>query len=401
VATPQGMPQANTGWSQEIALDIEWAHAIAPGAHILLVEAQSSSLNDLLGAVDYARRIPTVAAVSMSWGSSEFRTESSYDGYFSTPAGHTGVAFFGASGDNGAPGIWPAASANVIAVGGSTLQVSGAGYYLGETAWSASGGGVSKYVGLPNYQVGTMNGTARGIPDVAYDANPNTGFVVYSGGRWLTFGGTSAGAPQWAALMAIADQGRAMNGSAALDGRSALSMIYNLPTSDFHDVTSGNNGYSTHVGYDLVTGRGTPVANRVVNDLAGFANATLAGRPAGDGATSNSTSNAGAATNGGTLWWFRFSFGPPFFGFNAIARAQPVEQSFDTARVSSAATFAGQPTIILLTQPTVSSAGSSEAVYVRPVAQSYGNGVARLDWSETSDERVEELDLDRIYSNFE
>ena len=201
VATPQGLPQTNSGWSQEIALDIEWAHAIAPGAHILLVEARSSSLNDLLGAVDYARRIPTVAAVSMSWGATEFRTETSYDGYFSTPAGHTGVAFVGASGDNGAPGIWPAVSANVIGVGGSTLRVDGAGNYVSESAWSLGGGGVSQYVGLPSYQVGVMNGTARGAPDVAYDANPSTGFAVYTGGRWVTFGGTSAarrsGPPLW------------------------------------------------------------------------------------------------------------------------------------------------------------------------------------------------------------
>src|SRR5262245_57358126 len=107
VAHPQGLPASDSGWSEEIALDVEWAHAIAPGAHIMLVEAKSDSLTDLLGAVDYARRQPTVAAVSMSWGTNEFRSEASYDSYFTTPSGHSGVTFVAASGDNGAPATWP------------------------------------------------------------------------------------------------------------------------------------------------------------------------------------------------------------------------------------------------------------------------------------------------------
>src|SRR5439155_17120799 len=95
-------PTADSGWAGEIELDVEWAHAIAPGAKILLVEANSSSLTDLLRAVDYARKQPGVSVVSMSWGSSEFSGVAAYDTYFTTPAGHAGVTFVASSGDNGA-----------------------------------------------------------------------------------------------------------------------------------------------------------------------------------------------------------------------------------------------------------------------------------------------------------
>ncbi len=94
------MPAADAGWATEISLDVEWAHAIAPGASILLVEANSSSFSDLLTAVNYARNAPDVATVSMSWGGGEFSGENSYDSDFTTPAGHSGVSFFVASGDS-------------------------------------------------------------------------------------------------------------------------------------------------------------------------------------------------------------------------------------------------------------------------------------------------------------
>src|SRR5262249_59867350 len=116
----------------------------------------------------------------------------------------------------------------------------------------------SQFVSRPSYQSSVLSSSSRGAPDVSYDANPSSGFAVYSGGQWHTIGGTSAGAPQWAALVAIADQGRALNGRAALDTSTALSTIYSLSSSDFHDVTSGGNGYSARAGYDLVTGRGSP-----------------------------------------------------------------------------------------------------------------------------------------------
>jgi subtilase family serine protease len=274
------LPANNANWATETALDVEWAHAIAPGAKILLVEAKSANLSDLLGAVDYARHAAGVSVVSMSWGGSEFQGENSYDTYFTTPAGHTGVTFVGSSGDNGAPSLWPALSPNVLAVGGTTLSFSSAGNYLGETAWSGSGGSPSKYESEPSYQHGFQSTGARTAPDVSYDANPNTGFYVYStasggAGGWYQVGGTSAGAPQWGALIAIANQGRALNGLAALNGVQA--QIYALPSADFHDITSGSNGYKATAGYDLVTGRGSPIANLVI---AGLVNSTASGAAA-------------------------------------------------------------------------------------------------------------------------
>src|SRR5262249_28286556 len=147
-ATPQGQPAFDAGWAGEIALDVEWAHAIAPGANILLVEARSSSLTDLLNAVKYAASQPGVSAPSMSWGAGEFAGETVYDSVFTQP----GVTYVAAAGDNGAWGgaEWPASSPNVLSVGGSTLTLSSTGTYLGETAWSSyspwqygSGGGAS------------------------------------------------------------------------------------------------------------------------------------------------------------------------------------------------------------------------------------------------------------------
>jgi len=276
-------PPADSGWAGEIELDVEWAHAVAPGAAILLVEANSASESDLLAAVNYASNQPGVATVSMSWGSSEFSGEASYDGYFTTPTGHSGVTFFASSGDNGSPALWPALSTHVVAVGGTTLSLDSQGNYLGETGWSGSGGGISQLLSQPTYQQGLVihNGSSvisangmRTAPDVSYDTDPNTGFAVYGTygwNGWAEVGGTSDAAPQWAALVAIADQGRALAGQGALDGfTQTLPDLYKLPSTDFHDITSGSNGgYSAGSGYDLVTGRGTPIANLVIRDLVG------------------------------------------------------------------------------------------------------------------------------------
>ncbi len=169
------LPTNSTDWSEEISLDVEWAHAIAPGANILLVEAKSSSLSDLLTAVKYARNYAGVSVVSMSWGTNEFRGETSYDSYFTTPTGHTGVTFVASSGDSGST-CWPSVSSNVLAVGGTTLTLTSSNAYSSETAWSDSGGGVSSYEALPGYQkmIG-ISASGRVTPDVSYDANPSTG----------------------------------------------------------------------------------------------------------------------------------------------------------------------------------------------------------------------------------
>jgi subtilase family serine protease len=292
-ASASSFPPADQGWAGEITLDVEWAHAVAPQANILLVEANSASLGDLLAAVNYANSVPGVSAVSMSWGSSEFQGQNNYDSYFST----TGITYFGSSGDSGTPAIWPALSSRVVGVGGTSLHVDASGNRTQpEAGWSGSGGGLSRLVSQPTYQSGLVisNGSqtisANGMragPDVSMVADPSTGLAVYGtyafnssgSGGWMEIGGTSAAAPQWAGLMAIVNQGRALAGLAPMSGYSqTLPALYQLPGSDFHDITTGSNGYSAGPGFDLVTGRGTPVANLLVPALAGVSGGGT-GRP--------------------------------------------------------------------------------------------------------------------------
>jgi hypothetical protein len=269
-------PTVDNGWGLEISLDVEWAHGIAPGANILLVEANSNNFADLYTAIDYARNQPGVSVISMSFGGTEWSGETGYESHFTTPAGHNGVSFIASTGDAGSTGApeYPSISPNVLGVGGTALSLDGAGNYLSETAWSGSGGGVSVYYSQPSYQKGvvTQSSTKRTTPDVSYDASSDTPFGVYdtSGySGWINVYGTSAGAPQWAALIAIANQGRVAAGQSTLDGPSqTLPKLYQLPQSDFHDITNGNNGgYSAGAGYDLVTGRGSPYANLIIPAL--------------------------------------------------------------------------------------------------------------------------------------
>jgi subtilase family serine protease len=277
------LPAVNGGWAQEISLDVEWAHAMAPAASIVLVEANSSSTPDLLAAVNYAKTVASV--VSMSWGGKESSGDLAYDTAFSSP----GVTFVASSGDNGGQRDWPSMSPNVVAVGGTTLNTS-AGAYVSESGWSGSGGGTSTVEAKPAYQ-SALSPAMRSGPDVAYDADPGTGFAVYDSYKaqglvgWQVYGGTSCGAPQWAALIATADQQRAAAGKAPLNSMSnaadpnyarsilaAVYAMYNAGTaynnSDFHDITTGSAGKnSATTGYDQVTGIGSPFAENLIEDL--------------------------------------------------------------------------------------------------------------------------------------
>lgn len=270
-------PKTNSGWALEIALDVEWAHAIAPQARVLLMEAKSSSFGDLLKAVDVAVK-NGASAVSMSFGGSEFGSETSYDYHFN----RSGVTFLASSGDTGNGVEYPAASPYVLGVGGTTLSVDSVGNHLGETAWNGSGGGISVYEAEPSYQslYPLPYAGQRGVPDVAYDADPNTGFPVYDSitfnnqSGWFQVGGTSAGAPQWAALIAIANSSRQAAGKALLNSSNAT--IYKLATlnysSDYYDITTGTNGTCGAVcaatgGYDYVTGLGSPQGNNIIPAL--------------------------------------------------------------------------------------------------------------------------------------
>ena len=265
------------GWDVEEALDVEWAHSIAPQANIILFEANSNSYGDLLTAVGTAADYAGVSVVSMSWGGGEFSGETSTDPYFVTPSGHQGVTFLAATGDDGTPAGYPAFSPNVVAVGGTSLDINSSGNYLGESAWSDGGGGISVEEAQPSYQVGKVNGTSsthRTVPDVSMDADPNTGVYVLDSfdGGYLQVGGTSLATPMWGGLIAIANQGRSLMGDSSLNGLTqTLPTLYDLPSTDFHDITTGSNGtYSATPGYDLVTGLGTPVANLLVPALAGY-----------------------------------------------------------------------------------------------------------------------------------
>src|SRR5262249_16756927 len=163
--------------------DVEWAHAMAPGANIVLIEANSPNYSDLMAAVDYARNQPGVSVVSMSWGSGEWFTESGYDSYFTTPAGHRGVTFVASSGDNGSAGApeFPSVSPNVLAVGGTQLTTDTAGDYVSEVGWSGSGGGISTVETQPSYQRGvvTQSSAYRAVPDVSYNGSPESPLSAY------------------------------------------------------------------------------------------------------------------------------------------------------------------------------------------------------------------------------
>jgi len=297
---PAGAGNANGNWEIEEALDIEWAHGIAPGASIILVEATTDSNADLFTAVATAAALPGVSAVSMSWGLNEFSGENAQDSTFVTPSGHQGVTFLASSGDFGGfaydnttgqptttPGIlYPAASPNVVAVGGTSLQLNADSTYSSETAWSGSGGGTSLYETQPTYQKGAQQTGFRTTPDVAFDADPNTGVAVYdsynntdNSGPWVEVGGTSLSAPSWAGLIAIANQGRVLAGGSTLDGPSqTLPALYAIPATDFNDITSGSNGvFSAGIGYDEVTGLGSPNAPGLEAALSTFGTATHMG----------------------------------------------------------------------------------------------------------------------------
>ena len=208
-----------SSWAVEESLDVEWAHVIAPKANIVLFEANDPSSQNLYAAVNTARNYPGVSAVSMSFGGPETTGDPGMNSVFTTPAGHQGVTFLAATGDYGAPSGYPAYSPNVVAVGGTTLFVNPDSSYNSELGWSGSGGGQSLYESEPTYQQSVESSGARENPDVSFEADPNTGVPVYdtydfgAANPWAQIGGTSLATPCWGALVAIADQMRATQGS--------------------------------------------------------------------------------------------------------------------------------------------------------------------------------------------
>jgi subtilase family serine protease len=244
-------PRRDSGWALEISLDVQWAHAVAPGAKILLVEAASNSFANLFAAEDYATS--HAPYVSNSWGGSEFSSETSstYDGHFNKAA-----SIFVAAGDAGTPAEYPSSSRYVISVGGTTLSFNADGSLASETGWSSGGGGCSLYETAATAQ-SSFSGYAqagcagkRATPDVALDADPVSGVSVYDStpyqgqAGWWQVGGTSAATPMWAARSAVA--GATVNAT----------YVYGSAIG-YRDVTVGNNGAPCLVGFDLCSGRGS------------------------------------------------------------------------------------------------------------------------------------------------
>ncbi|MFI2207467.1 peptidase S8 [Streptomyces sp. NPDC020192] len=266
------LPSGDYGWAEEISLDLDMVSAACPGCHILLVEAKSANVPDLMRAEDTAATTPGVVSVSNSWGGSEDNTVTSLDSHFK----HPGVAITASSGDSGYGVSWPASSPYVTAVGGTSLSKASNARGWTETAWSGAGSGCSAYEAKPSWQ--HDSGCAkRTVADVAAVADPNTGVAVYDtynscGGAllcdtelqlglaqgadgWVEVGGTSVASPIIASVYALAG-----NTSQVVDGSYPYSH-----TSALNDVTSGSNGScggtylcTARPGYDGPTGLGTP-----------------------------------------------------------------------------------------------------------------------------------------------
>jgi kumamolisin len=295
-ALPGGSGQACTGSSSsngckfssqnsiEVSLDVEYAHGTAPGAVILNYMAASTSLSDFTTMYNRIVTDNPGHVVTTSWGSCEAGTSAAAqrtnDGIFAN-ANAIGQTWFAASGDGGSNDCGnvltvdhPANSPHVMGAGGTTPTCSSGmtssdpvcGGYGSEGGWSGSGGGVSQVFARPTFQAGcgVPNGTQRLVPDVALEADTSPGNYVASGGFWYIVGGTSDAAPQWAGLFAEVNQ--EIGGSGLGNPGARLYGVCGTPA--FHDITSGSNGaYSAGVGYDMVTGLGSPDAANLLTAL--------------------------------------------------------------------------------------------------------------------------------------
>ena len=326
VITPAGSPPPfdindpnQFGWSVETTLDVEWAHAMAPGANIILDVAASNNDSDILNATRYVIENHIGDVISQSFGEAEQCMDSSLlaqQHALFAQAVAQGQTLFASSGDSGAaqPGCTgdgalfaastPASDPNVTGVGGTTLTAdTSTGAYMSETAWTepfgcnppavapsdvnCSGGGFSTVYGRPSFQASMQKGTNRGVPDVAYNAGVSGGVLIFSATIneafgfppnaliFFIIGGTSAGSPQWAALTADADQ---IAGTDLGNINPSLYHIAQAPplyAANLHDITTGNNdvaeiggGFDAAKGWDPVTGLGSPNAAKLLPTLA-------------------------------------------------------------------------------------------------------------------------------------
>lgn len=272
----------------ETELDVETVHAFAPDASIVVVDGP-----DLVASEQYAVNQRLGQVVSQSFGVTETNPSassfiSSLDSMFQQATLNQGMTFLASTGDFGASGgpgdatvavQFPASDPWVTAVGGTSLSVSGTNYF--ESAWNDGGGGVSTFFNEPSYQKQYLPASAqaqlngfRGIPDIAADADPSTAMACFVLGQWQQCGGTSEGAPMWAAIVAIANQ---IAGHPLGFINPRLYKLGAANQGDFRDITSGDNsvrtqginvnGYQAIAGWDAVTGWGVPQSYQLVGDL--------------------------------------------------------------------------------------------------------------------------------------
>ena len=277
-------PPYDAGWATEIALDVQWAHATAPLARIILIEAADATLNSLLGSIKLANAMgPGVD--SMSFGTNEGNWTGSVDAAFSG----ANMTYLAASGDWGSQVMWPSVSSKVVAVGGTTLNSVGNGT-RSEVGWTLTGGGISAFTATPSYQASNVPGLGsvarRAVADVAFNADPKSGqyvAVINAGSSavsWVSAGGTSLSTPQWAGLVAIANAVRATTGKQPVGAlhSTLYGQIASVPgtyASVFSDITASSNGTcslcTARIGYDALTGLGTPNVTSLLTTLTGTA----------------------------------------------------------------------------------------------------------------------------------
>jgi subtilase family serine protease len=284
-ASCSGTPPGNTGWGLEEDLDIEWAHAMAPGAKIYLVEACSNSYSDLLIAENMASANVLAAGggdISNSWASGEFSGETSDDSNFRAWQPNVpGITYFASAGDSGVGAAYPSSSPWVVSAGGTTVNRDANGNFQSESCWSGSGGGLSTQELWQNppawgngmgpwtpFQYPQFGQTGRQTPDLSFDADPASGVYMYDSygyGGWVTVGGTSVASPS---LAGIVNLSKNQLGQAPIIGGYYTSQEDNLLYSqlyattayhkNFYDVTTGSNGSAAGPYWDQCTGVGTP-----------------------------------------------------------------------------------------------------------------------------------------------
>ncbi len=305
----QGTPSSScTGWTTEVALDVEWAHVTAPGAAIDLIVTANAGADAMYAGWSYALNHNLGNQISSSWGGAGCSikpcnnnigegigpctltngTQGVNVSRILSSAKSKHVTVLAAAGDSGYWGLGtsnkepvPGDCAGVLTVGGTQLSVSSTGAYMGETGWSGSGGGYITAPKEPSYQTDAKIKDPYGTlakPDVSADASPSTGVWIYVDGGWEAIGGTSLATPLWAGFMADVNQIRSSNhfAPAGFVNSFLYTTIYGNPTlysSDFHDVTTGSNGWSAGKGWDPVTGLGSFIAPSLANTLGNAGNA--------------------------------------------------------------------------------------------------------------------------------